>query len=192
MVLANGVSMFSCEGAGNFSLVNVPRDANGQITLFAWAQGMTPYKLVFTPSSSSESRQVTMTLSPCAGTGGDLGGNVSGVQQITLSGKVYLQGTNTPVCAMVLANGKSMFSCNGGGNFSLAGVPVDGNGQVTLFTWADGFLPYKLVFRPSSSSEQHDVDMKVAQGCSGGGSSSGGSSSSGSTDDSWPDRGEGY
>lgn len=166
MVLANGVSSFSCDGAGNFSLPNVTRDSNGQVTLFAWAEGMNPYKVVFTPSANSESRQIAMALSPCNGAGGDLGGNASGIQQVTLSGKVFFQNTNTSVCAMVLANGKSMFSCDSEGNFSLEGVPVGSDGRVTLFSWADGFLPYKLVFKPTSSSERHDVDMKAAKGCS--------------------------
>lgn len=166
MVLANGVSTFSCDGAGNFSLNGILTDASGKITLFSWSDGSNPYKIIFTPSSSNERRDITMTQSPCKGTGGDLGGYSSGVQQINLSGRAYLQGTNTPVCALVLANGKSMFSCDSGGNFSLMGVQVDGSGKITMFAWADGFLPYKLVFKPSSSQEQHDIDMKVAQGCS--------------------------
>lgn len=165
MVLANGQSMFSCDGAGNFSLASVPLDGNGQITLFAWADGMNPYKAVFTPPSISMDVGISMTASPCGGTGGDIGGPVGGIQKINLSGTVRLASTNTPVCALVLANGKSMFSCDGAGRFSLADVPVDSQGQVTLFAWADGFLPFRLIFRPSSSQETRDIDMKI--GCGG-------------------------
>lgn len=51
-------------------------------------------------------------------------------------------GDGIPVCALVLANGDYMFSCDGNGTFSL-NVPLDDQGQVTLFAFADGFAPYR-------------------------------------------------
>lgn len=54
----------------------------------------------------------------------------------------------TPVCAMVLANGQYMFSCDGTGGYDL-GVPLDDQGQVTLFAFADGFAPFGLSGKPS-------------------------------------------
>ena len=160
-VLANGVGGYSCDAAGNFFLADVPVDGSSKITLFAWADGMNPYKNVFTPLSANTTVSILMSSSPCGSTGGNLIGNSSGIQQTNLSGNVYLSGTNTPVCASVLANGVSTFSCDGTGAFSLAKVPVDSNGQVTLFAWADGFLPHKLIFKPSSTQERHDLNMKI-------------------------------
>ncbi|MER2583548.1 MAG: S8 family serine peptidase [Candidatus Competibacter sp.] len=165
MVLANGKSTFSCDGSGRFSLADVPLDDAGQITLFAWADNMNPYKTVFAPSSISTDMEVLMTASPCDGTGENTGGSISGLQNSALSGIIRLSGTSTPVCAFVLANGQSTFSCDGAGHYSLANVPVDSQGQITLFAWADGFLPHRLIFRPSSSQETHDLDMKI--GCGG-------------------------
>jgi len=47
----------------------------------------------------------------------------------------------------VLANGQYMFSCSGDGSYSLD-VPLDGNGEITLFTFVDGLQPYKEIIRP--------------------------------------------
>lgn len=161
-VLANGVGGYSCDPAdtGSFLLPNVPVDAMGQMTLFVWASHLKPYKQVFTPSSSTAFIPVDMTAAACSA-GADLGGSASGVRQISLSGHIRLSGAKTPVCAAVLANGKDGFSCDGTGAFALAAVPVDHNGQVVLFAWADGFLPYTLIFKPSTSAETHDVEMNI-------------------------------
>jgi len=43
LVLANGVSMFSCGGAGQYSL-DVPLDQDGNVTLMVFAAGFKPYK----------------------------------------------------------------------------------------------------------------------------------------------------
>jgi hypothetical protein len=54
----------------------------------------------------------------------------------------------TPLCAMILANGKNMFSCGSNlGTFDLE-VPLDGNGEITLFGFVSGFAPYKEVLVP--------------------------------------------
>ena len=52
-----------------------------------------------------------------------------------------------PVCALVLANGQYMFSCGGNGTYSLD-VPLDEQGLVTLFAFADGFAPYRVTAAP--------------------------------------------
>jgi len=52
-----------------------------------------------------------------------------------------------PLCAMVLANGQYMFSCSGDGSDSL-NVPLDFNGEITLFNFVDGLQPYKQIFKP--------------------------------------------
>ena len=53
-----------------------------------------------------------------------------------------------PLCTMVLANGQSMFSCGADlGTFDLE-VPLDGNGEITLYVFCSGLGPYKQVFMP--------------------------------------------
>jgi hypothetical protein len=44
------------------------------------------------------------------------------------------------ICAMVLANGQYMFSCDGTGSCFLK-IPLDNNGQFKLQVYADGFAP---------------------------------------------------
>ena len=66
---------------------------------------------------------------------------------VPIKGNVRLA-NGTPVCAMVLANGQYMFSCDGTGAFNL-NVPLDGQGQITLFAFADGFAPYRITAAPA-------------------------------------------
>lgn len=66
-----------------------------------------------------------------------------------VTGKVMF-GT-TPLCAMVLANGQNMFSCGGDGSFNLS-VPLDGNGEITLMTFAQGFTPFRQIITPAQAA----------------------------------------
>lgn len=159
LVLANGQSRFSCDGEGHFALKSVPIDSHDQVTLYSWADGFDPYQLVFTPASASEAVDVAMRVSPCQGPDGGTTTQHSSLPKVNLSGQVSLAGSDTPVCALVLANGQSQFSCGGDGHYVLDGVPTDSNGQVTLFAWAEGFFPYKVVFAPFSIVETRDLPM---------------------------------
>lgn len=47
----------------------------------------------------------------------------------------------TPVCAMVLASGQYMFSCDYQGSFELSNLPTEPDGTITLQVYADGFFP---------------------------------------------------
>lgn len=80
---------------------------------------------------------------------------------VDISGDVVVSGTSIPVCALVLANGKSQFSCDGQGHYTLDDVWLDSAGQVTLYAWAEGFNPYKTVFTPTSTSVNQRVAMTV-------------------------------
>jgi hypothetical protein len=149
MVLANGQYIFTC--ADNLGLYNVdvPIDENGEIVLYGFCSGFMPYKVVFTPvqalcydivmsRASAASRDIEITLQTEAGT--------TNPDYVRVSGTVTHHGT--PLCAMVLANGKNMFSCGGNlGVFDLE-VPLDGNGEITLYCFCSGFAPYKDVFVP--------------------------------------------
>lgn len=141
LVLANGQHMFSCGGNGDYNLT-VPLDANGTITLFAFVSGFSPFKQVLTAgeaavynvgiarSDAARELQVTQTISPG-----------SRANWVNISGTVLDNGL--PVCAMALANGQQMFTCaNNLGRFSME-VPLDANGEVTLFNFASGFSPSK-------------------------------------------------
>jgi len=63
------------------------------------------------------------------------------------------------VCGLVLANGNFMFSCTPTGSYSLT-TGLDGNGQVTLFSFADGHFPFKTVL--GGSGGRYDIIMNVA------------------------------
>jgi len=140
MVLANGQSMFSCSGNGNYAL-NVPLDSSGMVTLQVFASGFAPFRQTMPPLQlrnftvnmvrSDSERQPTVNTSVTANKAG-----------WSLIRGAISEGT-TPICAMVLANGQSMFSCNANlGTFSLD-VPLDGNGEITLQIFVSGFQPFR-------------------------------------------------
>jgi len=145
MVLANGQYMFSCDGSGTYSL-NVPLDANGQITLFAFADGFAPFSTTLGPSgfpfgvymntAAPNSPLIATTRSvECAGT----------PNWVHITGTIETYDSQ-PLCAMVLSNGQQMFTCGDSqGSYDLT-VPVDENGNITVFGFADGFQPYSDTF----------------------------------------------
>jgi len=135
MILANGEYMFSCDPDGEYELY-VPLDDNGEITLFAFVDGLAPFKITSAPSflpSYIEMEPATPDSQKPAVTATKVEGDISG--WATIAGSVSLDGI--PLCAMVLANGEYMFSCDPDGEYGLE-VPLDGNGQITLFVFVDG------------------------------------------------------
>ncbi len=142
LVLINGQSQFSCDGTGRYDM-QVPLDGDGMITVQAFADGFSPFNEIVTPAKAAELQidmlldqqspgfQVDTTYEPSATEG-----------RYIVSGNIYWE--SFPVCALVLANGQNMFSCNENlGQFSLD-VPLDQDGNITLMVFADGFKPYKL------------------------------------------------
>jgi len=83
-------------------------------------------------------------------------------RRINIAGKVLLQNGQTPICAMVLANGKHMFSCDGTGSYALI-IPLDNNGQFKLQVYADGFAPTIQTF--DEFKAMNDVRMARAVEC---------------------------
>lgn len=76
---------------------------------------------------------------------------------VNISGTVTFN--ENMVVAMILCNGQYMFS--GGatpGQYDLE-VPLDGNGQITLFAFASGFAPYKEVLTPDGNVITQDIQM---------------------------------
>ena len=81
--------------------------------------------------------------------------------RIDISGTIKTPG-GLDICAMVLASGKFMFSCNPTGVFSLNNLPRETNGTVKLQIFADGFLPFKNTLVASGS---YPVTMTPAGTC---------------------------
>ncbi len=142
LVLINGQTQFSCDGTGRYDM-QVPVDDNGMITVMVFADGFAPFNQTVTPEQAaaypinilldrkSPSFQVETTYEPSATEG-----------WFVVSGTIN-SGT-TPVCALTLANGQSMFSCAENlGKFSLD-VPPDQDGNITLMVFAAGFKPFKI------------------------------------------------
>ena len=79
-------------------------------------------------------------------------------KRIDISGTILLQNTQTVICAMTLANGQFMFTCDGTGNYAL-NIPLDANGQFKLQVYADGFAPTIQTF----DEFQPDNDVRMAR-----------------------------
>ena len=146
MVLANGQYMFSCDPYGEYQL-SVPLDPNGEITLFAFVDGLAPFKVTSEPSSLPSNIEMQLA-SPDSKTPTVTSTVVESIDNpgwVEIAGSVSLEGT--PLCAMVLANGQYMFSCDPYGEYQLS-VPLDPNGEITLFVFVDGLQPYKEILIP--------------------------------------------
>jgi hypothetical protein len=146
LVLASGRYMFSCNPNGIFSLVALPREQNGTFKRQIYADGFFPKvdvlqdsiddDLVMTRSSTCPKYNAAVEPGFFPGSAGD---------RLHITGKVLLQNSQTPICAMVLANGQFMFTCDGTGSYDL-NIPLDRNGQFKLQVYADGFAPTIQVF----------------------------------------------
>jgi hypothetical protein len=148
MVLASGKYVFSCNPIGNFTLSNLPRAADGRVKLQIFADGYRPYAvyvvqsgvqdIVLTPAGVCPNYNQPYT--PAVNT------SLTG-QRVDISGQI-LDGQNLqPVCAIVLASGKSVFSCGGSGSYAM-NIPLNANGQFKLQVFAQGFAPYTVVLDP--------------------------------------------
>ncbi len=153
LVLINGVTQFSCDGTGGYDM-EVPIDDNGMITVMVFADGFAPFNQIVTPEQADEypidilldqnspTFEVVSTYEPSATVG-----------RFVISGTVNFGAI--PVCALVLANGMTMFSCNENqGKFTLD-VPLDQDGNITLMVFAAGFKPYKKIIQADPDT---DVD----------------------------------
>ena len=163
LVLASGEFMFSCNPPGVFSLTDLPREDDGTVKRQIYADGFFP-KIDRLNRSSVD--VVVMTQSgacPSYNTPYDTGVFPESTGKwIDISGTVLLQDTQTPICAIVLANGQFMFSCDGSGSYML-NIPLDANGQFKLQVYADGFAP--TIQRFDEFSPDNDVRMARASEC---------------------------
>jgi len=159
LVLASGQFMFSCNPNGPFSLLDLPTESDGTVKRQVYVDGFFP-NVETLPGSADET--VVMTRAgncpdynsfPQPGVFPGSAGN-----RIDVSGTVLLQDTQTPVCAMALANGQFGFTCDGTGNYS-GNIPLDNNGQYKLQVYADGFAPMVQVFDEFSPN----VEVRMAR-----------------------------
>lgn len=151
MVLANGQYMFTCDEKGKYEL-DVVKDQDGKITLFGFSDDLSFYKKVFEPSDITGSQiEHNIYMSPASPYSRHLSITrefsyaATRPNWVKISGMVHDNGV--PLCAMVLANGQYMFSCNGDGRYEME-VPLDQNGEITLFGFCDGYQPFKETLRP--------------------------------------------
>ena len=159
LVLASGQFVYSCNPNGPFSLLDLPTESDGTVKRQVYVDGFFP-NVEKLPSSVDG--PVVMTRAnncpdynsfPDPGFFPDLDG-----KRIDISGTVLLQDTQTPVCAIVLANGQFGFSCDGTGSYS-GNIPLDNNGQYKLQVYADGFAPMVQKFDESTSN----VEVRLAR-----------------------------
>lgn len=81
------------------------------------------------------------------------------IEWVHISGSVSYEGT--PICTMVLANGQYMFTCDiNQGLYDLT-VPLDDQGQITLFAFCDSLAPFKVSLTPSQAAI-HNIMMASA------------------------------
>jgi hypothetical protein len=62
---------------------------------------------------------------------------------VDISGTIANAG-GTPLCALVLANGQYMFTCDPAGEFDLT-VPLGASDEITLFGFSSGMMPFRQV-----------------------------------------------
>ena len=141
MVLASGQFILSCNPPGGFSLTDVPLESDDTVKRQIYADGFFPKidtlldstieDVVMTRSGVCPDYNLPYDPSFAPGSAGKL---------IHIAGQVLLQNSQTPICAMVLANGQYMFSCDDTGNYTMR-IRLDNNGQFKLQVYADGFAP---------------------------------------------------
>ena len=163
MVLASGQHMFSCNPTGVFSITSLPRESDGTIKRQIYANGFFPK--IDTLTDSADETVIMMPSGSCPSYNTAYSPGFypeSAGEWIDISGQVLLQNTQTPICAMVLANGQHMFSCDGTGSYAMR-IPLDEKGQFKLQVYADGFEPAIQLFDKFSTN--NIVKMAQAVEC---------------------------
>jgi subtilisin family serine protease len=146
MILASGQYMFSCNPIGKYSLNNLPREQDGTVKRQIYADGFFPEIDILTGSGNDAvvmDRSGSCPIYTASYDPGYVSGSAG--KRINIAGKVLQQNSQTPICAMVLANGQHMFSCDGTGSYAL-NIPLDNNGQFKLQVYADGFAPMTQIY----------------------------------------------
>ena len=159
LVLINGQTQFSCDGNGRYDM-EVPVDADGMITVQVFVDGFAPFSQIVLPDQAA-SYPVAMAKDQDSPTFDVIAVTEPSATEgwLVVNGSIKTEGA--PVCALVLANGQSMFSCEGSGQYALD-VPLDQDGNVTLMVFAAGFKPFKdTIFDAELLNGTYDGVSKV-------------------------------
>lgn len=146
MVLTNGKYTFSDKNTGHFAIQDIPLDKNGQMTIQIFCSGLAPQKVIFTPTNVATTKNIDMIKEDRP----DMSFLNVSCEKISnnkarLTGQVRFN--DTPVTAMVLANGQYMFTKNEQASFNLD-VPLNSEGKVTLMGFCANLAPYRQVLTP--------------------------------------------
>ncbi|MCP4345628.1 MAG: hypothetical protein GY795_08885 [Desulfobacterales bacterium] len=87
-----------------------------------------------------------------------ISGTACAAEWVNISGTVYYG--SQPLNAMVLANGQHMFTGPADGRYELE-VPLNEDGEITLFGFCDGFAPFRQILKPQEA-EYFDISMVPA------------------------------
>jgi hypothetical protein len=152
MVLANGQFVFTCNQGDDFGkyALHAPLDDSGGITIQAFVSGLAPYRSRFDRTSTIDTDinlgAFDPTSTPPSITSHIVSDSSTPAGWERIAGSVSLDGS--PLCAMVLANGQYMFSCGANDGVYDLTVPLDGNGQITLYVFVNGLQPYQEKLTP--------------------------------------------
>jgi hypothetical protein len=163
IILASGKFTFSCNPDGPFSLSDLSWGSDATVKRQVYAAGYFPDIAVLQDAATET--VVMERASDCPNYNPPSDPDVlpdSASRWIDISGRVFLQNSATPVCALVLANGQFAFSCDGSGSYAL-NVPLNANGQFKLQVYADGFAPTIQTFDEFQAI--NDVRMARASEC---------------------------
>ena len=164
IVLASSQFMFSCNPPGVFSLTDLARDNDGTVKRQIYADGFSPKIDILRESTSESVVMVRAGTCPSYNSPYDpMLVPASAGKHINIAGQVMLQNSQTPICAIVLANGQYLFSCDGSGSYAL-NIPLDANGQFKLQVYADGFAPTIQTFDEFQTI--NDVRLARSSECS--------------------------
>jgi len=159
LVIANGQFMFT--GSAGYYDLEVPLNANGQITLYCFASKLAPFKEVLTPDGDVTTRDIEMVLS-----------DSTRLPVVRILEKEFTEYPNKRlisgvvtyneeyVSSLVLFNGQNMFTSASDGLFELD-IPLDASGNITFYCFISGFSPLKVVFDPDTLSALVVLDTVV-------------------------------
>lgn len=80
---------------------------------------------------------------------------IAATEWVNING--IIANNHTPVVAMVLANGQHVFTNDPIGEYSL-NVPLNSEGEITLFAFCSGLAPFKIILTPAEAVD-FDIDL---------------------------------
>lgn len=163
LVLVSGRFVFSCNPNGPYALQDLPRESDETVRRQVYAAGFFP--LIEDLRGNVHETIVMQRSGTCPSfnpPSQPVANPANAGQQQRITGNVLAQNSQEPVCALVLAGGQFVFSCNSTGSYDLT-FPLDSQGQYKLQVYASGFAPAIQTF--DSSATGGDVRLTRANAC---------------------------